>query len=120
MDPNLPLRRVSTMEGPVSGELAPVRFFLILLTVFAFIAVALATAGLYGVVAHLVSGRKQEMGIRMALGADGNSRVSMIFRQTARPILMGMVVGLVAAFLASFIPARLAIRVDPIQTLNAE
>jgi hypothetical protein len=74
-DPNLPLRSVATMESVVAEELAPIRFFLVLLSVFAWIAVALAAAGLYGVVAHLVSGRRQELGIRLALGARGGSLV---------------------------------------------
>jgi predicted lysophospholipase L1 biosynthesis ABC-type transport system permease subunit len=153
MDPDLPLRNVSTMEAVISEELAPVRFFLVLLTVFAFIAVALAAAGLYGVVAHLVSGRRQEMGIRLALGAKGTSLVRMILLETLQPTLMGLAVGLglavVAggllesflyqvsprdplvlllatmalvgvAILASYLPARQASRVDPIQTLNTE
>jgi len=153
MDPNLPLRNVATMEALVAGEMAPVRFFLVLLSVFAWIAVALAAAGLYGVVAHLVTGRKQELGIRLALGAGGDALVRMILRETARPTVVGMAIGLGAAmgagrilesflfqvsprdplvlllatltlvgaaFLASYVPARQASRVDPVQTLNAE
>jgi len=153
LDPNLPLRNLTTMEGAVSEELAPARFFLIILTVFAGIAVALASAGLYGVVAHLISRRRQEFGIRMALGARGDGLVRMVLRETAWPTLAGMAVGLGAAFLAggiletflyqvsprdpwvlllatlalvgvaalaSWIPARQASRVDPIQTLNTE
>jgi putative ABC transport system permease protein len=153
MDPDLPLRSVTTVESLVVEELAPARFFLILLSVFAWVAVALAAAGLYGVVAHLVSGRRQEMGIRLALGARGDSLVRMVLRETARPTLVGMAMGLGAAlvagrilesflyqvspgdplvlllatlalvgvaFLASYIPARQASRVDPVRTLNAE
>lgn len=153
MDPNLPLRNVTTMEALVSEEMAPVRFFLVLLSVFAWIAVALAAAGLYGVVAHLVSRRRQEMGIRLALGAKGESLIRMVLLETARPTLVGMAIGLGAAMvagrildsflyqvssrdpivlflaalalfgvatLASYVPARQASRVDPVQTLNAE
>lgn len=153
MDPNLPLRNVTTMEALVSEEMAPVRFFLVLLSVFAWIAVALAAAGLYGVVAHLVSRRRQEMGIRLALGATGESLIRMVLLETARPTLVGMAIGLGAAMvagrildsflyqvssrdpivlflaalalfgvatLASYVPARQASRVDPVQTLNAE
>jgi len=115
--------------------------------------VALAAAGLYGVVAHLVSGRRQEMGIRLALGAKGDSLVRMILRETAVPTMVGMAAGLGAAVvagrilesflyqvsprdpvvlilaalalmgvaaLASYVPARQASRVDPVQTLNAQ
>jgi putative ABC transport system permease protein len=153
LDPDLPLRSVTTVESLVAEEMAPARFFLILLSVFAWVAVALAAAGLYGVVAHLVSGRRQEMGIRLALGARGDSLVRMILRETARPTLVGMAIGLGAAlaagrilesflyqvspgdplvlvlatlalvgvaFLASYVPARQASRVDPVRTLNAE
>jgi putative ABC transport system permease protein len=153
MDPNLPLRNVTTMEALVSEEMAPVRFFLVLLSVFAWIAVALAAAGLYGVVAHLVSRRRQEMGIRLALGAKGESLIRMVLLETARPTLVGMAIGLGAAMvagrildsflyqvssrdpivlflaalalfgvatLASYVPARQASRVDPVQTLNAQ
>ena len=75
--------------------------------------------------AHLVSGRKRELEICLALGAGGDPLVRMILRETARPILVGLAMGLGAAlagaaFLASYVPARQARRVDPVQALNAE
>jgi predicted permease len=112
-DPNLPLRNVATMESVVAEELAPIRFFLILLSVFAWIAVALAAAGLYGVVAHLVSGRRQELGIRLALGARGDSLVGMILRETARPTLIGMAVGVVVALVAGGVLESFLYQVSP-------
>ena len=101
------------MEALVSEEMAPVRFFLILLSVFAWIAVALAAAGLYGVVAHLVAGRRQELGIRLALGAKRDSLVGMILRETARPTLVGIAMGLGAAMVAGRILESFLYQVSP-------
>jgi ABC-type antimicrobial peptide transport system permease subunit len=97
MDPDLPLRFVSTMEAVVSSEMAPTRFYLSLLAGFAGLAVILAAVGLYGVVSYLVSLRRQEVGIRIALGADGTGILQMFFRQAAIPTLSGMLLGVVVA-----------------------
>lgn len=94
MDADLPLRAVGTMEQAVSAEMAPTRFYLILLMAFAGLAVVLAAVGLYGVVSYLVSLRRQEVGIRMALGADAGGVLRMFFRQASTPTLAGMLVGL--------------------------
>jgi putative ABC transport system permease protein len=98
IDPNIPLRSITTLEADVEQALGPARFYLVLLVVFAGVAVILAAIGLYGVVAYLVSRRTREIGIRMALGADGADVVRLVVRQSMRPALLGIAVGLVGTF----------------------
>ena len=113
MDPDLPLRSVSSMEALVAEETASARFYLILLSVFAGIAVILAAVGLYGVVAHLVSRRKQEMGVRLALGAEGGSLVGMVLKEAAGPTLLGLMVGLGAALAGGRVLEGFLFEVNP-------
>jgi predicted permease len=113
MDPNLPLRSVETMEQVVATELAPTRFFLTLLGVFAILAVSLAAIGLYGVATYLVSRRRQEIGIRIALGARGNRVVGMVLRQAAVPTTLGLVAGLGIAWAGAEVLSRFLFGVEP-------
>jgi putative ABC transport system permease protein len=61
------------------------------------LALSLATIGIYGVVAYVVSRRRREVGVRMALGADARDVQRLILRQTLRPVLIGLVLGIAAA-----------------------
>lgn len=70
LDPNLAVPNVHRIEDVLRSELAPTRFYLTLLGVFSVLAVVLASVGLYGVVAFLVTRRTREIGIRIALGRD--------------------------------------------------
>ena len=99
LDPDLPMYYVRTMKQRVDESLARRRFSMILLGVFAGIALALATIGIYGVVAYLVSQGTREIGIRMALGASQHSIQTLVVRQGMMLALSGVTFGLTAAFL---------------------
>jgi predicted permease len=99
LDPDLPMYYVRTMEQRVDESLARRRFSMLLLGVFAGIALALATIGIYGVVAYLVSQGTREIGIRMALGASQRIIQTLVVRQGMVLALSGVTFGLTAAFL---------------------
>jgi predicted permease len=99
MDPNLSLYSVRGMSEVVSDSLARLRFSLSLLMVFAGLATILAAVGIYGVVSYTVTQRTQEIGLRMALGANRVDTIAMIFGETIRIALAGIVIGLVVSLL---------------------
>ncbi|HSR40893.1 MAG TPA: FtsX-like permease family protein, partial [Longimicrobiales bacterium] len=153
LDPNLPLIGPETMEEAIGREVAPTRFYLLLLVLFAGVAVLLAGVGLYGVASYLVSRRTREIGLRVALGAGRTEIVRMVVAQGLRPAALGVVLGLAAALAAgrvlesllynvaprdpgilagvtaligglvvaaTWLPARRAARVDPMEALRVE
>jgi predicted lysophospholipase L1 biosynthesis ABC-type transport system permease subunit len=101
MDPAVPLRNPETMGEVMRAQTARTRFYLTLLSVFAGLAMVLASVGLYGVSAYLVSTRRHEIGIRMALGARRVRVIRMVFAQAAVPTLAGLAVGLGTALVGS-------------------
>ncbi len=113
LDPNLPLRRVETLETAVQRSFGPARFYLLLLAIFAGVAVALAAIGLYGVVAYLVSCRTREIGIRIALGARAGDVVRLVLRQGMGPAGLGIALGLLGAWGASRVLGSLLYNVAP-------
>ena len=137
----------------MGGWLSEKRFYLLLAGLFAGVALGLAAVGIYGLVAHSVTRRTQEIGIRMSLGAQRGTILRMVLGEGARMAAFGVVIGvavslaitrlmssllfgvtstdpltLVAvaalltavALLASYFPARRAIRVDPLVALRYE
>jgi len=153
VDPNLPLTRIMTMDGLLSDSVSPRRFSAALIGIFAALALLLAAVGIYGVMSYTVSQRTQEIGVRMALGAQVDHVRGMILGQTLKLTLLGVGIGLAGSFVvarflasllfgvgtydpltflgvallltavslaASYIPARRAMRVDPIVALRYE
>jgi len=90
---------VRTMQQRVDESLARRRFSMLLLAVFASVALALATIGIYGVMAYLVNQGRREIGIRMALGATQRNILSLVVRQGMALALGGIAIGLAAAVL---------------------
>jgi predicted permease len=150
---DVPVFGVSTLDDVLRRQLSTQRLFGRLFTIFALIALLLATCGVYAVTAYAVSHRMRELGVRIALGADARRVWLAVTGATLRQLAIGLVLGgagaaavstvlpatlfgsegldplllagiaavLVAAGLtASAVPARRALRVDPITTLRAE
>lgn len=86
-----------TMESAIADSLAERRFAMVLLGVFAALALLLASVGIYGVIAYLVGQRTQEIGIRMALGAQRMDVLRLMLWEGMRLALMGVAIGVVAA-----------------------
>ena len=153
MDREVPLSQVATLSTSLDKSVAEPRMRATLLGLFASLAMALAAIGVYGVVAYLVGQRTQEIGVRRALGAQARDVMAMLIRESMRPVMAGIGVGLLGAFalsralaamlfqvsstdvptyavacgvlaiaalLASVIPARRALGVDPISAVRGQ
>jgi predicted permease len=101
LDPQLPLFRAGTLDHAVSDTMTRSRFQTTLLGGFAAIALLLATVGIYGVTSHAVSQRRQEIGIRMALGARAADVLVLMLRQHMAPALAGIGLGVAGAIALS-------------------
>jgi predicted permease len=97
LDKNLPLYDVKTMRQHLGLALLPARLAGSALGIFGLLALLLAAAGLYGVMANVVAGRTREIGIRMALGADALAVLRLILQQGMQLVLIGLSLGLAAA-----------------------
>jgi len=153
IDPTLPISGILNMDEVVATSVAQPRLIMQLVGTFAVFALLLAAIGMYGVMAYSVSQRKQEIGIRMSLGAGPREILRQVVRQGMALALAGVVIGVLAslaltrllagllfgvratdpsvfaaaaavlalsAFLACYVPARRATRVDPIIVLRSE
>ncbi len=151
--PNLPLANVTTLETLYRKSIARTTFTLVMLLVAGTMGLLLGIVGLYSVIAHAVSQRTREIGIRAALGARPTQLTGVFVLRGLRLAAIGLGVGCVAAFVlaramssvlfhvspgdartyaaacvglaataavASYLPARKALRVDPARTLNEE
>ncbi|MFW6078336.1 MAG: ADOP family duplicated permease [Gemmatimonadota bacterium] len=98
VDDDLPLYDVRTMGQRVGQQLSLSRFAAVLLGAFSVLALLLAAVGVYGVMAEAVQRRTHEVGLRMALGASRRHVLRMVVRQSARPIVLGLVLGIPAAY----------------------
>jgi putative ABC transport system permease protein len=97
-DADVPLYDVQSLSDRVAASVGPTRFYTVLASVFAIIAVALGAIGVYGVLADAVSRRRRELGIRVALGASPNTLVGGVLADGARLASIGVGVGLLASF----------------------
>jgi predicted permease len=97
MNPNLPLAGIQTIETIVSDSIVRLTFTALALGVAAVMALILGAVGLYGVLSYVVSQRTQEIGVRMALGAQAGQVQGMVVASGARLALLGLVVGVVGA-----------------------
>jgi predicted permease len=98
LDSDLPVYNVRTMVQRVDESLARRRFTTLLLSAFAGLALVLATTGIYGVIAYLVSQGTREIGIRLALGATRMNILTLVVRQAILLALAGVAIGLVGAY----------------------
>ena len=101
VDPDVPLTQLRTMDDIVRSAVARPRFNMLMMSLFALVALALASIGLYGVMSYLVSQRRREIGIRMALGAPGAVVRRMIVRESASIAVAGLLAGALAALVLS-------------------
>jgi len=95
---NLPLASVRTMQEVYGKSLARTSFTLVMLGIAGAMALTLGIIGIYGVISYSVSQRQREIGIRLALGAQGGDVLQMILRQGAKLALLGVAIGICAAF----------------------
>ena len=113
LDPDQPIAGISTMDELISQSLEPQSAPMWLIGLFSGIAVFLAGIGIYGVLSYSVLQRRQEIGVRMALGAQRSSVLRLVLGQGARLILIGIGVGIVFAFIAVRALASLLFGVKP-------
>lgn len=97
VDPNLPLYFVGTPKAQIDGFIAQNRIIATMFTIFGAVAVVLASVGMYGVMSFSVNQRRQEFGVRMALGARTDRILRMVLRQGATQLAFGLLIGLGAA-----------------------
>jgi putative ABC transport system permease protein len=98
LDPDQPISNVRTMDERITRSLSGRRFNMVMLGVFAVLALTLAAVGIYGIVAYSVTERTHEIGVRLALGAQRRDVVAMVVRHGMLMALAGTGVGLTAAF----------------------
>ena len=115
--PDVPVK-FTTMEASLSENVAAPRFRTLLLGIFAGLAVCLAMAGVYGVMAYVVSQRSNEIGLRMALGASSGDALRLVLRQAARLTAIGLALGLLGAAAATRLLASLLFQVKPTDPLT--
>jgi len=153
VDPTVGIQDVRPMDDILGSSLAARRFAMALISAFAFVALALAAIGVYGVLAYSVTSRTREFGIRMALGASTHSVLGLVLRQAMAWSLIGLALGIAGALaagqslraylfgiqatdtttfaavacgllaavaVACIVPARRAIRVDPMNAMRED
>ena len=118
IDDDLPLYNLRTLEERLAQNYWAQKIFGSLFAIFAGIALGLASIGLYAVIAHSVSQRTQELGVRMALGASSGNILGLVFSQGFGQLAIGLVVGLAAAFGLTRVLTSLLAQVSPADPLT--
>jgi putative ABC transport system permease protein len=114
LDPQMLVANVRPLGDVVSGAVARPRFHLVLAASFAVLALTLATLGIYGVAGYLATLRRQEIGIRMALGASTGNVVRLLLRQGLTPVFLGLFCGVIGALLAARAVSSLLFGIRPL------
>ena len=111
IDPDQPVFNLRTMERMMRNLMWPYRVFGSLFTIFAFIGLMLSAVGLYAVMAYAVTQRTQEIGVRMALGAQGNQVTWMVLKRGLFQLGLGLALGLAGGYFAGrALPSRILVR----------
>jgi putative ABC transport system permease protein len=113
LDRNLPLADVTTLDDALDSAVAQERFSMLMLGLFAALALVLAAIGIYGLIAYSVAQRSQEIGVRIALGARRADVLALVVGQAMRLTLLGIVLGAAAALGAGRVIASLLFEVEP-------
>ncbi len=117
-DPDQPISDVGTMEEVLGHEAAQRRLWMILLTAFAVLALLLASLGIYGVLAYFVAQHRNEIGVRLALGATPARILVLVLRKGMALTLLGVVIGLAASFAVTRLMASLLFGVKAVDPLT--
>jgi putative ABC transport system permease protein len=99
IDPAMPVDEFTSLGQIIDQAVSPKRLVTILLGLFSLLALALASVGIYGVIAYSVSQRTQELGIRLALGATTRDVLELVIGEGMKPVLIGLIIGLFSSFL---------------------
>jgi putative ABC transport system permease protein len=113
LDTELPLDAVGTVDSLVATSLSQRRFAMLLMAIFAGLALVLAMVGIYGVISYSVTQATQEIGIRMALGARHGDVLGMVFRYAGVLIFCGLAIGIAVALGAGRLLASQLFEVQP-------
>jgi ABC-type antimicrobial peptide transport system permease subunit len=117
VDRNIPVAAITSMEQVVSDAVWQARMATSVLSGFAVLALVLATTGIFAVMSYIVTGRTQEIGIRMALGARQADVLGMVLLQSLRPVALGVALGLLGALALTRLIATLLYQVSPTDPL---
>jgi putative ABC transport system permease protein len=118
IDPEQAIHNIGTMEQRLSQSIAPQRFVALLLSLFATLALIQALIGIYGVMSYGVTQRRQELGIRMALGARPGDILSLVLRRGMKLTLIGIALGLMGAFASTRLLRDMLFGIKPVDPLT--
>jgi putative ABC transport system permease protein len=118
LDGDLPVTDLRTLDAMLWERTRSWRIYGSMFSIFAALALLLASVGLYAVIAHSVSQRTQEIGVRMAMGASKQSILGMMFAHGMRQLIIGIAVGLAASFGLTRVLGALLVGVTPVDPLT--